>query len=43
MKRKAIIEIKITKEQFNKEYTLRGKIGIWIGQILGIISVEFIK
>ena len=38
---KSVIEIKLTKEHFKKNYTLRAKIGIYIGVLIGLISIEF--
>jgi len=41
-KYKAIIEIRISKEDYKMSYTLRSRIGITIGRILQLINIEWI-
>ena len=38
---KTLIGIKTTKEDFKRDYTLRGRIGIFILRMLGVVTLEF--
>jgi len=37
-----LLQIRMTKEEYKKQFTLRGRIGIYILRIIGIIEVEII-
>ena len=39
---KTIINIKTSRADYKKDYTLRARIGITIGRILQLISIEWI-
>ena len=39
----AIMTLRITREGYVKGYSLRGKIGVRIAQLLGILTINFIK
>lgn len=40
---KVFIRITITKQEFYRDYSLRGRIGIYIGVIIGLIDLKFVK
>jgi len=40
---KALFSIEITKEVFKKEYSLRARIGIYIGVLLGLVDLKITK
>lgn len=42
-KHKTVFRLKMSKEQWKSEYSLRARIGINIGRLLQIISIEWSK
>lgn len=40
-KHKALIIIKLSRKEFKEQYTLKARIGIYIGVLIGLIKIEF--
>ena len=38
---KTLIEIRISKKEYKETYSLRGRIGIFILRMLGVVTLEF--